>query len=536
MKNKLLELKNINVVYTNPEGEKFNALKEINVSIYEGDYVAILGTSGSGKTTLSQIIGMLNNSFDGEYFFQEEPIHKFSDKMRVRLRGSHIGFIFQDYVLLDYLTAEENVALAMQYENRSKKEILKLAREKLIAVGLGDKLHHKPHQLSGGQKQRVAIARALVKTPKVIIADEPTGALDQNSRIEILSLLQELNDAGVTIITVTHSQEDAQASKRIIRVEKGSVISDEIQRKRNTYFGKNLNLDDLDEKEKRSERILNYLSLNYGCHSLDEFKTLLNSSAVEDEVYNLLQMIRDEWIQDKDVLTFLNDTFDKGDDLVRLLSTRYLFSVDEALCKEFLRSPWNEEASMYFLTRFSVDEIEKYSTFISLQNFTSHDSKKVRASSMVLLKALGDSFLTEKEEMIKRFLSDSDNRVRANLLDYLFTLDYLPEFLNDYHFEKDTYSRVRASWGTILLWKGLKKEAMDIAQDLFCSDNINDILSGIWVAAQTGDFDLKNFVIEWSSKNPLILSHVDSVIQTYERAISQKKVNLYILPEIEKAA
>ena len=205
---------------------KLLALNNVDVSIKEGEFVSIMGSSGSGKSTLMNIIGCLDVPSNGDYFFRENNISKFSSNKLAELRNKDIGFIFQNFNLLPRLNALENVILPLLYSGKSSKERTKLALLALENVGLKDRTHHRPNQLSGGQQQRVSIARAIAGTPKLILADEPTGALDSNTSLEIMKILNDLNKTGITIVLVTHEDDIAKYGSRIIRMKDGKIIED----------------------------------------------------------------------------------------------------------------------------------------------------------------------------------------------------------------------------------------------------------------------------------------------------------------------
>lgn len=225
--NEIIKLENVKKSYKMGD-VTVEALKGINLTIYEGEFVAIMGASGSGKSTLMNIIGCLDSFDSGKYFLSTKDISTFNKKELAKIRNSKIGFVFQSFNLLSRTTALENVELPLYYGNNIvSKEIHKKALEALKKMGLAERIYHFPNQLSGGQQQRVAIARAIVNDPPLILADEPTGALDSTTSIEIMNLFCELNERGKTIILVTHELDIARYSKRIIRMKDGIIISDE---------------------------------------------------------------------------------------------------------------------------------------------------------------------------------------------------------------------------------------------------------------------------------------------------------------------
>lgn len=201
-------------------------LRGIDLTIVRGEYTAIMGASGSGKSTLMNIIGCLERPSSGRYFFDAQDITQLSDDELADIRNYQIGFIFQQFNLLTRLSALENVMLPMVYAGYSKAERRVRAEEILSQVGLADRMTNRPNQLSGGQQQRVAIARALVNQPELLLADEPTGALDSKTGEEVMTLMTDLNSQGITILVVTHDPDVALKAQRIVRIQDGKVIDD----------------------------------------------------------------------------------------------------------------------------------------------------------------------------------------------------------------------------------------------------------------------------------------------------------------------
>jgi putative ABC transport system ATP-binding protein len=225
----MIRTENLVKVFRTDEVET-TALNEVSIEVKEGEFVAVMGPSGCGKSTLLNILGLLDNPTGGHYFFLGEDVSGYSEKHRARLRKSNIGFVFQNFNLIDELNVFENVELPLIYLGISSKDRKLMVNEALERMQIAHRAKHFPLQLSGGQQQRVAVARAVVAKPKLILADEPTGNLDSAHGEEVMNLLEQLNQNGTTIVMVTHSQHDAGYSQRLINLFDGQVVTENIKK------------------------------------------------------------------------------------------------------------------------------------------------------------------------------------------------------------------------------------------------------------------------------------------------------------------
>ena len=224
----MIRLENINKYYDVGE-EKITVLENINFSIESGEFVAIMGPSGSGKSTLINLLGFIDRNFSGQYYFKEKEIADFKDNELSKIRNQSVGFVFQNFSLIENLTVFENVELPLLYNGANHNKTKKEVKSALKRVGLANKMSQLPKQLSGGQQQRVAIARALINQPSFIIADEPTGALDTHTTSDIMQLFKQLNTEGVTIILVTHDPETVVYCDRLLKIRDGKMVEEVLQ-------------------------------------------------------------------------------------------------------------------------------------------------------------------------------------------------------------------------------------------------------------------------------------------------------------------
>lgn len=455
MTNFVISLRDVEVDYELADGGTFHALRDINMDVREGDYVAIMGASGSGKTTLSNIIGLLARPTRGEYKLLKEDTEQISNEQLSELRSQHIGFIFQDYLLIEHLSAVENVALPLVYDPRmDRRHALEIARARMALLGLRDKYNHLPSQLSGGQKQRVAIARALVKEPKLILADEPAGALDVKSRFDVLSILQKLNSEGVTIVMVTHSEEDARAANRLIRIDTGRIIEDVPQKNRiRFYTGPEKSGQD------KLSSALGELMLTVGVDTREDWLHIAEGILESESRQKLIRQIDRKWLRDADVVRYMNSWFVQSKGIERALiiakfveGSRASNEKSRTQVVELINlSKWEENDAIEIIHALAGTDDEYLHANIQIRKFLLHESPKVRAAGVKLIR---DSDLSTKPELkvlAATLLEDVDTRVRSNILERAPQLGFSYEELKAYDFDKDTNPRVRVAWGFVLI-------------------------------------------------------------------------------------
>ena len=226
---KLIELRNVYKIYSEGLDSEVRALDGVSLEIERGEFVAIVGQSGSGKSTMMNVLGCLDIPTRGDYFLNGTDVRELTDKELSRIRNKEIGFIFQQYNLIQDLTVLENVELPLVYQGVSADDRREMALAALERVGLAERVKHRPTQMSGGQQQRVAIARAIAANPSIVMADEPTGALDSRTGLEVLAFLQKLNREGTTVILITHDNGIAATARRCVRLTDGRIVEDQVQ-------------------------------------------------------------------------------------------------------------------------------------------------------------------------------------------------------------------------------------------------------------------------------------------------------------------
>ena len=252
----MIQIENISKVFRTSEVETV-ALNHVNLEVKEGEFVAIMGPSGCGKSTLLNILGLLDNPTEGSYQLMGQEVAGLKEKERTHMRKGKLGFVFQSFNLLPKQTALDNVALPLSYAGVPVKKRKEIAFQALKRVGLAERVHFRPSQLSGGQQQRVAIARALVNNPKIILADEPTGALDSRSGIQVMSLFQQLNEEGVTIIMITHDANIANHAKKVLHIFDGEIVEDKERKEKQQAEVQS-------EKEAKDDAVFSEIEQDFG--------------------------------------------------------------------------------------------------------------------------------------------------------------------------------------------------------------------------------------------------------------------------------
>lgn len=288
---KMLELKNINKKYTLRHDEDFNVLKNINITFNKGELVSIVGESGSGKSTLMNLMGALDSNFEGELLFNGKDLNKFSQKELDEYRRDKVGFIFQSCNLISHLSVLDNVSINSLTSNVKKEERIKKATELLELVGLGDKINRKPNELSGGQKQRVAIARALMNDPEIILADEPTGALDSQTTEQVLEIIKKISAQGRLVIMVTHSDKVAKSSSRVVRILDGEIIEDIIHEEPAIALDKEANNFENREQKKNNLSFLSSVKLAANNIKQKLGRNILVSAGVSIGIMSIITML-----------------------------------------------------------------------------------------------------------------------------------------------------------------------------------------------------------------------------------------------------
>ena len=252
----MIQIENISKVFRTSEVETV-ALNHVNLEVKEGEFVAIMGPSGCGKSTLLNILGLLDNPTEGSYQLMGQEVAGLKEKERTHMRKGKLGFVFQSFNLLPKQTALDNVALPLSYAGVPVKKRKEIAFQALKRVGLAERVHFRPSQLSGGQQQRVAIARALVNNPKIILADEPTGALDSRSGIQVMNLFQQLNEEGVTIIMITHDANIANHAKKVFHIFDGEIVEDKERKEKQQAEVQS-------EKEAKNDTVFSEIEQDFG--------------------------------------------------------------------------------------------------------------------------------------------------------------------------------------------------------------------------------------------------------------------------------
>ncbi len=479
----MIEMENITKAFE-LNGKSIPILKGISLFIGKGEFVSIMGPSGSGKSTLSSLLGCLATPSSGSYKLGKREVAQLRPSNLARLRNRSIGFVFQDFNLLDGLSAWENVALPLFYGGVAAKERRQRAQESLVKVGLENRIGYFPNQLSGGQKQRVAIARALVNEPAFLFADELCGALDKKTGHEIMGLLQKLNLQGQTIVMVTHSSSDANYSKRILHLVDGLVVKDELVEKPTIGF----TVGD-SEVEKENDHISRLWRVSSFCpvHTEENFTLLKELYQKTTHPEALVQTARAllKWDTDE-ARSMVRDLFNHASWIVRAEVIRNT----EGRTKEFavplcLKGIQDTNAWVRFLSLSSLQRLWPPPHSISegeqsaIAKLLEDEDERVRASAVVLVGRMRNGNF---EEQLLLATQDKDGRVRANAIEALAPLSdnavaRIKECLDD----KNNRARVNAA---LLLYQREPKMVFESLVSLMASDNHLLRSSAAWALGQ----------------------------------------------------
>jgi putative ABC transport system ATP-binding protein len=417
MKN-LIEIERLKYSYLQGNQKSVPVLQGLDLAVRSGEFIAVTGPSGSGKTTLINIIGLLTDLQRGSYVLDGHDISKISTREKENLRARYIGFIFQDYLLLDHLSVAENVLLPLQYSNLNRSDKNHLAHEILERLGISSLLKRKPSQLSGGQKQRVAIARAIVKKPRLIIADEPASALDPVNRLEVLKTLQELSFSGTAVLMVTHSDEDARVATRRISIADGQILGDEAVLSRRILLTHSKN----DEKARN-----------------DFHRIALDCSPVSEIVEKLRTPIESHWNQKTlSVISARAWSDPEFVSAIRVIYTQLSPVLKSDLINEALRrGSFQNRSWSLLIANLKQDDFEllnesalagllndKFAApFLNIrfENLLGNDSALVRATALSKLKFQPDSAISASER-IRALLVDPNSRVRSEAMECLASI------------------------------------------------------------------------------------------------------------------
>ena len=464
----MIEMESITKVYGDARNP-VKVIKGISLFVDKGEFVSIMGPSGSGKSTLAAILGCLSEPSSGVYKINGIDITKISKKSMASLRNKNIGYIFQDFHLLDGQTAWENVSLPLVYAGISAGSRKKRALESLAAVGLSERVNHYPNQLSGGQKQRVAIARALVNNPVFLFADEATGALDKKTGQEVLSIMQKLNLEGHTIIQVTHSREDAHYSKRILHLVDGLIVKDEMV-ERPVIGNLSLNEQEGDQLIGRIWRVA-HVTPDKNIEDINSLKNLCLKTASRSALVHAIKALAP--ILDSECEGILRNLMAHLDWVIRSEVVRNARKRDRKFLLEICRkglnddNAWVRQLSLLELKECGAKSFDAVDVELVFKHFDDGD-ERIRATVVKMLAEFEDKRVME---FLVKALGDRDGRVRANALDSLDMLGNFEEHLNVIkNLLKDSHNRARGN-AAVMMFKFSPREAMENLVEMLRSES-----------------------------------------------------------------
>jgi putative ABC transport system ATP-binding protein len=480
----MIEMTDIKKEFTQGDS-KIPILKGIHLFVPKGDFVSIMGPSGSGKSTLASILGFLSRQTSGTFKLEGMDVGKLSSAKLAMLRNRTIGYIFQDFNLLDGMSAAENVALPLVYAGVGYAARHKKALECLGKVGLAHKANNRPNQLSGGQKQRVAIARALVNDPQILFADEPCGALDKKTGMEILAIMQTLNAAGHTIVMVTHSPQDSLYTKRIVHLVDGLIVRDELVEKPAIAVSESANL----EASTRERMVWDLAAevQNRDPAILEKLLQVLAASKEQSAKFGAASSVA-KWIDDDRALAALDKLLDEPEWSVRAEVVRSLAKKPAARTTALLMkasgdaNPWVRflaVAEMRFLDSKWLVENQRDRIIA----FTGDPDERIRATVIRIMQGWADPAV---DELLLGMTRDKDGRVRANAIEALQVRKVPAEKLAPVVANlEDPHNRARAN-AAVVLFDSMPDAALDAVEKMAHDSNNMMRISAAWAL---GRFD-----------------------------------------------
>lgn len=524
MKTKIIELKGLTKKVTNHEGTQLTILNEVQLTVFAGDFVAVMGPSGSGKSTLAAVMGLMLNFDRGRFYLNEKyKIHKMTKSEKDAVRSRYVGFVFQDYVLLEHLTVLDNLLLGIEFDGRSRSEMKEEARGLLKKVGILQKAGDYPKSLSGGQKQRAAIARCLLRRPKILIADEPVGALDPRSRYDVLCLLQELNNEGHTILMITHNEDDAKIATRQIFMRDGEIELDQL-RPNPTQL---LRRTDIVDKKQGIEFLLRGIKVDRPESVILKLQQVKSAPELVEVLSRITpQTLRDLQLQ-KTIKVVCDQRVPLTDDISRANILKLLLTTigkEISLSKELgellksLKGPITERNEAILVGYAPQIHFEYYNRLVDWRSFFQSNNSVVRSLALKLLR------LKEVREAIdfgmlkKHYLYSGENRVMADFIEACFEYN-LPlsvgEVLDSR--SEESSNRLLANIAIFLWRKDEETLAHDVLGELMKRQTPSSVRSAIFALKVIDESKIERFLQDYVAEeflvNDLFLNTMRSMLQ-----------------------